>query len=195
MRRSGRLRNHQTNCQGPPYSTRCECTSPSVPVKRHRGEPGHTGHTGGKRHRGEKWGSRDKPRRHGCQVKSSQVKSSRRPRGRRARLRPPCSLTALVEQAPRALVELPCARVPVCARAGARVCPVCVPCVRNHRHTFTFTKALHTPRRVQHGGGLNGRQAHGGLTPGVTPPPPVSFYRKSAAGSGRLRACGCSCGC
>ena len=106
MRRSGRLRNHQTNCQGPPYSTRCECTSPSVPVKRHRGEPGHTGHTGGKRHRGEKWGSRDKPRRHGCQVKSSQVKSSRRPRGRRARLRPPCSLTALVEQAPRALVEL-----------------------------------------------------------------------------------------
>ena len=29
-----------------------------------------------------------------------------------------------------------------------------------HRHTFTFTQALHTPRRVPHGGGLKGRHAH-----------------------------------
>ena len=32
-----------------------------------------------------------------------------------------------------------------------------------HRHTFTFTQALHTPRRVPHGGGLKGRHAHGEL--------------------------------
>ena len=39
-------------------------------------------------------------------------------------------------------------RVPVCARAP-RVCPVCVLEI-THRHTFTFTQALHTPRRVPH---------------------------------------------
>ena len=35
-----------------------------------------------------------------------------------------------------------------------------------HRHTFTFTQALHTPRRVPHGGGLK-----------VSRLSPVSFYR------------------
>ena len=44
-------------------------------------------------------------------------------------------------------------RVPLCARE----CLLEI----THRYTFTFTQALHTPRRVPHGGGLKGRHAHG----------------------------------
>ena len=72
----------------------------------------------------------------------------------------------------------PCARALVCPVWVP--CPVpappgvflpvrpCVPCVSRvseitHRHKFTFTQALHTPRRVPHGGGLEGRHAHGEL--------------------------------
>ena len=39
---------------------------------------------------------------------------------------------------------------------------LCRPVLKlTHRHTFT--QALHTPRRVPHGGGLRGRHAHGEL--------------------------------
>ena len=50
-------------------------------------------------------------------------------------------------------------RLPACARVSrvSRVSEI------THRHTFTFTQALHTPRRVPHGGGLKGRHAHGEL--------------------------------
>ena len=51
---------------------------------------------------------------------------------------------------PRILTKVPC------------VSRVCVSEI-THRHTFTFTQALKTPRCVPHGGDLKGRHAHGEL--------------------------------
>ena len=52
-----------------------------------------------------------------------------------------------------------------------------------HRHTFTFTQALHTPRRVPHGGGVCAR----GLE--FTPPFfPTGAIRRGASGRARASA-------
>ena len=75
-------------------------------------------------------------------------------------------------------------------------CPVCVStvCVRNHTqtHTFTFTQALHTPRRVPHGGGLKGQHTHGELEAhlGGCPGPGTTLLprRRRTAARGRAYA-------
>ena len=80
-------------------------------------------------------------------------------------------------------VNLPVLRVCACVSRELEI---------THRHTFTFAQALHTPRRVPHGGGLKGQHTHGELEAhlGGCPGPGTTLLprRRRTAARGRAYA-------